>query len=117
MAILLIEDEFLVAAEIQFHLERGGFTDVEHASTEPEALAAIGDRAWDAAVVDANLNGRRLDGIAAALQEKNIPFVIVTGYGRKGLPAALDHVQVIDKPFHPRTLVDTVGRLCMKNTC
>ena len=112
MAILMIEDEFLVAAEIRFHLERGGFTAIEHAATEADALAAIASLHWDAAVVDANLNGRGIDRIAAALQEKGIPFAVVTGYGRTGMPEALREVPVIDKPFRPRTLLETLGRLC-----
>ena len=112
MAILMIEDEFLVAAEIRFHLERGGFSEVEHTATEADALAAIAARRWDAAVLDANLNGRGVDTIAAALHEKRVPFVVVTGYGRAGFPQSLGDVPVLDKPFRPKTLVETVGRLC-----
>jgi DNA-binding response OmpR family regulator len=112
MAILIIEDEFLVAAEIRFHLQRGGFGELEHAATERDALAAIGARDWDAAVLDANLNGRGIDRIAAALSEKSIPFVIVTGYGRKGLPEAVADIPVIEKPFPPRVLLETVAGLC-----
>lgn len=114
MAILLIEDEFLVAAEIRFHLERGGFLELEHAATEQEALAAIAAREWDAAVVDANLNGCGMDGIATALRAKSVPFVIVTGYGRDGLSDVPSDVPVLDKPFHPETLVETVARLSGK---
>ena len=112
MTILVIEDEFLVAAEIRFHLERGNLGEIEHAATEREAMAAIAARHWDAAVVDANLNGNGIHGIAAALWSKSIPFVIVTGYGRKGLSLPLDDIQVIDKPFDPQTLVEAVARLC-----
>jgi|ERR1051326_1012884 DNA-binding response OmpR family regulator len=112
MAILMIEDEFLVAAEIRFHLEAAGFHEVQHAATERDALTAIHARDWDAAVVDANLNGRGIDGIAKALFAKQIPFVVVTGYGRKGLSKALTDIPVIDKPFQPQTLVNMVARLC-----
>jgi CheY-like chemotaxis protein len=112
MSILMIEDEFLVAAEIRFHLNGGGFHEVEHAATERDALAAIAARDWEAAVVDANLDGVGVERIADALQKKGIPFVIVTGYGRKGLPQAIADVPVIDKPFRPGTLLDTLTRLC-----
>ena len=112
VAILMIEDEFLVAAEIRFHLERGGFRHVEHAATERTALAAIEARQWDAAVLDANLNGSGIPGVVAALERKNIPFAIVTGYGRKGLPENLGEVPVLDKPFRPEALMETVTRLC-----
>lgn len=107
----MIEDEFLVATEIQYHLQRGGFTDVAHVATEKDALAAIADRNWDAAVVDANLNGRGIGTIAAALLQKNVPFVIVTGYARESLPASVAHVAVIYKPFHSKNLLDAVKGL------
>ena len=110
----MIEDEFLIAAEIRFHLERGGFLDVEHAATEPDALAAIAARDWDAAVVDANLNGRGVDGVAAALRAKGVPFVIVTGYGRDGLSHVPADVTVLEKPFRPETLVEVVAGLLAK---
>jgi CheY-like chemotaxis protein len=114
MAILIIEDEFLVAADIRSCLERGGLRDLEHVSTESDALSAIAARDWDTAVVDANLNGRGIDRIAAALNQKNVPFVIVTGYGRQGLPQAVADVEVINKPFAPRRLVDAVRQLCAR---
>lgn len=111
MKILIVEDEFLVAAEIRFQLERAGLGEVEHAATERDALAAIASGDWDAAVVDANLNGRKIHEVALALSEKKVPFVIVTGYGRTSLPETVAGVPVIDKPFHPKTLVDAVSRL------
>jgi len=107
----MIEDEFLVALEIRFHLENAGFTGVQHAATEADALTAIDAQNWNAAVVDANLNGRGIDRIAAGLFAKRIPFVIVTGYGQEGLPASVTGIKVIKKPFHPRNLVDTVAAL------
>jgi len=116
MAILIIEDEFLVAAEIRFHLQRGGLIEVEHAATEGDALAAIDTHDWAAAVLDANLNGRGIERIAAALSEKHIPFVIVTGYGQRSLPQTMAGVPVIDKPFRPENLVNVVTRLCAGST-
>src|SRR3954470_10602828 len=98
MAILVIEDEFLIAEEIRFHLKSGGFREVEHAATETNALAAIAGGDWDGAIVDANLDGQGVERIAAALQAKGIGFVIVTGYGRQGLPVAVADVPVIAKP-------------------
>jgi len=107
----MIEDEYLVAEEIRLCLTRAGFSHVEHAATENEALKWISDAAWDAAIVDANLDGRNLDAIADALSERGIPFVIVTGYKRKSLPERLSGVTVVEKPFRSKTLVDAVSSL------
>jgi len=114
MRILMIEDEYLVAEEIRFCLKRAGFAEIEHAATEHDALKCISDAAWDAAVVDANLDGRRLDGIADALFDRGIPFVIVTGYGRSSLPERVADITVIEKPFRPKALVDAVSSLLAK---
>jgi DNA-binding response OmpR family regulator len=112
LAILMIEDEFLVAAEIRFHLERGGFREIKHAATEHDALAAINADQWDAAVLDANLKRQGIERIAAALWKKGIAFVIVTGYGRRDLPEAIANAPLIDKPFSPETLLNTMTQLC-----
>lgn len=115
MAILIIEDEFLVAEEIRFHLVRAGFSEIEHAATERDALAAIAGRQWDAAVLDANLDGTGVERIVEALQMRSIRFAIVTGYGRQGLPKTMtESVPVITKPFKPGTLTDTLARLCAR---
>jgi DNA-binding response OmpR family regulator len=111
MKILMIEDEYLVAEEIRLCLEDAGFSGVEHAATEDDALKHISDAGWDAAVVDANLDGRSIEAVADALFERGIPFVIVTGYARESLPERLGGITVVEKPFRPKTLVDAVSSL------
>jgi CheY-like chemotaxis protein len=107
----MIEDEYLVAEEIRLCLTGGGFSCIEHAATQNEALNCISEGAWDAAVLDANLDGRGVDAIADALWERGIPFVIVTGYNRKSLPERLTGVTVVEKPFRPKTLIGAVSSL------
>ena len=51
-----------------------------------EALDAADHYTYDAAVLDINLGGARIDPVAAALSRRNVPFVFVTGYGAGGLP-------------------------------
>jgi CheY-like chemotaxis protein len=89
-------------------LKKAGVSHIRHAATEHDALNCISEAVWDVAVVDANLNGRGIDAVADALTERGIPFVIVTGYGRKSLPERLSGVTVVEKPFRPETLVDAV---------
>ena len=113
--ILLIEDEFLIALDIQRELKEAGFDAVEHAATEREALTRIQEGQWDAVVADANLNGRGLTRIASALNQHQIPFVIVTGYSRESLPPEVGEVPVVDKPFSGRQLIQTVLSLCRES--
>jgi DNA-binding NtrC family response regulator len=109
--ILVIEDEYLIALEIQSVLADGGFVEVEHAATEEEALLHIEQGGFTAAVADANLYGRGISRIAAALTARAVPFVIVTGYGRESLPAEVAHAPLVEKPFDSRLLLQAVTRL------
>lgn len=109
--ILVIEDEFLVAMEMVSVMEAAGAAEVEHAATETEALALIRQKRWDAALADANLSGPGIEQVAAALRDRGVPFVIVTGYGRESLPPKLAGVPLIEKPFRGPQLVKAVSLL------
>jgi hypothetical protein len=65
----------------------------------------------DAALVDGNLAGRRVDQIVAALQDRHIPFAFVTGYGREALPPGFDNAPIIEKPFTQEQVIATLERL------
>jgi CheY-like chemotaxis protein len=112
--ILVIEDEALIAADMLEAMQAAGAVQVEYAATEAEALAAIGQKRWDAALADANLSGRGIDQVAAALREHGIPFIIVTGYGRNNLSSDLADIPLIEKPCAGRQLVKAVSLLCAR---
>ena len=111
--ILVVEDEFLVGLEIRSVLTEAGFGVVGPAATEQDALRHISQAEFDAALLDANLNGCSIERVAAALADRGTPFALLTGYSRKDLPPQLAHAPLIDKPFDPRTVVDRVRRLCL----
>ena len=69
-------------------LEDMGVEPVGPAATIAEALRLINETPIDAALLDANLAGRRVDDIAAALTRRSIPFAFVSGYGRESSPRA-----------------------------
>jgi FixJ family two-component response regulator len=60
---------------------------------------------------DANLRGKPVDDIAAALTRQRVPFVFVTGYGRTSLPGAFAKSAILPKPFTDRQLVEAVKAL------
>jgi CheY-like chemotaxis protein len=109
--ILVIEDEFLVAIDIQSQLTKAGASHVEHAATEKDALKRISNAGWDAAVVDANLNGRSIERVAAASIHDHVPFIVVTGYNHESLPEELLHIPLLSKPVQGHHLVQELARL------
>jgi hypothetical protein len=50
-------------------------------------------------LLDLNLRGKSAEAVAHGLLEKNIPFAVGNGYGKAGLPAALQRVPGLQKPL------------------
>ena len=112
--VLVIEDELLVGLDVVWTLENAGFPHVEHAVDEADALHRLHTDTWHAVVADANLNGRGIDQIALLLREKELPFIVVTGYGRENLPDIIGAAPILAKPFSPRDLIRHVQELCLR---
>lgn len=99
LRLLVVEDEFAIAEYIAILLEDLGCDVVGPVATVPEALVAVSEGTVDGVLLDANLDGRSSAPIALALHEAKIPFVVVTGYGARGLDEALDSAARLTKPF------------------
>ncbi len=109
--LLVIEDEPLIALALVSSLEAVGAEVARPLGTEREALAAIERSDADAALLDANLHGKPVGEIAAALTRRRIPFIFVTGYGRESLPESFRHAAILAKPFTDKQLFDAVTAL------
>ncbi|HWF08531.1 MAG TPA: response regulator [Bryobacteraceae bacterium] len=106
--VLVIEDEYLIALEIESVLEEAGIGEIVLAPTESAALEEVTRGGWDAVVADANLNGVGIQRIVAALADRSIPFLIVTGYSREDLPWVIGNVPIVRKPFFATDLVEAL---------
>ncbi len=109
--ILIIEDEPLVAMELEASLTAAGCEVAGLAGTLAEARSLVAQADFDAALLDVNLAGRPVDEIAAALTQKNRPFAFVTGYGREALPRAFQDAIMLHKPFSREQLLAAVDVL------
>lgn len=109
--VLLIEDEPLVAMEIEEELKSRGWIVLGPASHVEAARRLIAQETFDAALLDANLRGHPVDELAAALARKGVPFAFATGCGRGALPAAFRDADMLAKPFDPTRLVAVIERL------
>lgn len=109
--VLIVEDEPLIAMEIESGLERVGCEVLGPAGTIELAKRLLAGGRVDAALLDANLNGRPVDELAAALVRNNIPFAFATGYGRDSLPAAFRDAVLLAKPFSADRLIAVVQDL------
>jgi PAS domain S-box-containing protein len=109
--ILIVEDEPLLAMELETNLHALGCKTLRAAATLDAAKAAIADSECDAALVDVNLAGPQADELAVALTRKNIPFAFVIGYGREGLPAGFKEAAILSKPFGKEELLGVFAQL------
>jgi PAS domain S-box-containing protein len=109
--VLIVEDETLIAMVAVDYLEEAGCEIVGPASTIQAALDFVETREIDAALLDGNLAGRRVDEIAAALTKKGVPFAFVTGYGREALPAPFREALIVEKPFSQDQLIAVLKRI------
>ena len=79
---LVVEDEYLIAADLAAFLEAQGIEVVGPAASVNEALALLESDTdgLDCAVLDVNLQDDRVYPVADVLMSREVPFVFTTGY-------------------------------------
>ena len=103
--IMVVEDEFLLAAHIAGLLEDAGFEVIGPTGTLDEALKLAKDEELDGALLDVNIVGGPINDVAETLAGRGVPFVFVTGYARDHLPLKFRETTIVAKPFDDRLLV------------
>jgi CheY-like chemotaxis protein len=111
--LLLLEDEALVAMFIEDVLQDLGCEVVKVATSVRSALRFLAEEeeSINAAILDVNLGDETAYPVAAALNERGIPFAFATGYGTAGIREDFTAAPVITKPFGERALEDAVIEL------
>jgi CheY-like chemotaxis protein len=109
--VLVVEDEFLVALDMETILGEAGFEVLGPAGSVAEALRLIESDQPDAALLDNNLNGESASAVADALTERHVPFAFVSGNDRASLPPAFASVLLVRKPYDAVRLVEAAIRL------
>jgi CheY-like chemotaxis protein len=104
LRILIVEDEMLVAMNIEDMLLDLGHEVAGLASRVEPALALAREGAFDLAMLDVNLAGQPSFPIADILIERGIPFLFATGYGLKGIAEGYRQHVVLQKPFRAMDL-------------
>lgn len=76
---LVVEDEFIIALEIQANLEEAGATVIGPAYTLGQALELAEHEKLSAAMLDLRLGRESASPVAQLLTERHIPFLFYTG--------------------------------------
>ena len=104
--ILVVEDEFLIAMEVEDILRGLGAEVVGPFGRLEPALGAVQKEILDGAVLDVRLDGETSEQVAAELVSRGIPVLLTTGYESEQLPMDLRHLPRLCKPFDGRDLLD-----------
>jgi CheY-like chemotaxis protein len=99
LRVLIVEDEMLVAMNIEDMLLDLGHEVAGLATRLAPALALAGESEIDAAVLDVNLAGEHSFPVADLLDKRGIPFLFATGYGLGGIEERYRGRVVLQKPF------------------
>ena len=111
---LVLDDEFLIALDIQQILELAGAKHVASVASASEAIELLRrEPKFDLAVLDVKLGGAEghsLD-VAAMLAKAGTPFVFLTGMRVDNVHAKkFPQAPVVEKPYDALTLLDASQR-------
>ena len=109
--ILVVEDEYMIADDMQRELEALGAEVVGPAGSLGEAMNMLQHAEVDLAVIDVNLGGEKAFPLADALQARDLHFVFTTGYDQTVLPPRFDNFRRLEKPITPAGAIRAIAEL------
>ena len=112
--LLVVEDEYLVAAFLDRALRLHGYTVTGPCHTVAEAMQAIAEPAAriDGAVLDVALRGGETSlPVAQELHQRGIPFLFLTGDDRIVRSGQAGAAAVLIKPVSLPRLIEAVGAM------
>jgi two-component SAPR family response regulator len=109
--VLIVEDDFLIALDLESVLQSAGFTVLGPVPSALGALDLIEKTSPDIALLDIHLTNGNVFSVADKLAAKKIPFAFLTGHSREFLPAMHSNRPVFSKPYETDGLVRDLRRL------
>ncbi len=108
---LILEDQALIAMDMEDTLRRLGARDVTCAPNIDDAERALSGGVPDCAILDYNLGDHTSAVIADELLSLSVDFVFATGYGDSVMiPARFENVPVLRKPISAAMLLEAFSR-------
>ena len=110
--ILVVEDEYMLAADLEMELLDAGAIVLGPFGTLATAIEFIGTKQKiDGAILDVNLRGEMIFPAADLLIERGVPFVLTTGYDASAIPSRFEHCARCSKPISMAKIAQAIGRL------
>lgn len=109
MRILILEDDPLLALDLQDIVEECGHEVVSVCASVAAARRRLGDTP-DFAFLDIDLPDGKSFEVASRLDERRIPFAFVSGSRQGDVPDHLRHALFISKPYGQAAIRNALGR-------
>jgi CheY-like chemotaxis protein len=108
--VLVVEDEYYLAADTAEALQRAGATVLGPFASEQGALDKIKSEAPTIALLDINLGRGPSFDIARVLKQRGIPLVFITGYNEEIIPSEFEYAPRLQKPVDARQILNLLAR-------
>jgi DNA-binding response OmpR family regulator len=108
-SILVIEDEPLLAMDIEMTLRAAGFHVLGPAKSNADALSVLMADDPDIAILDLNLGMEMVFPVFDYLDSAGKPFLILSGHSRQMVPARYRSRPFLQKPYESSTLLRMVA--------
>ncbi|PDT53137.1 MULTISPECIES: response regulator [Sinorhizobium] len=109
--VFVVEDEFLVALQIEDDLITAGYLVVGPFTSLSTSIAASRAESFDVATLDLNLRGELVYPLVDELLERQVPVLLLTGYAPSDLPERFRALPRLSKPFDGTELVTSIRSL------
>jgi DNA-binding NtrC family response regulator len=111
VSVLIVEDEIIIGMMLVNEIERAGGISIGPVTSVAEALKELASRIVDVVILDAKLVDGSGAGLAACLDDRRIPYVVVSGYDKANLPKALEKAPFVAKPISLPFLMEAIESL------
>jgi len=114
---LVVDDEVLIAMDLEQILESAGASEVVCVGRAAQALAALDKKpAFAVAIVDFDLGGENDMAVPSALRERGIPFIFFTGINASDQRLGrFAEAPVVTKPYNIDELFAALRRALRKS--
>ncbi|MDI7865112.1 response regulator [Rhizobiaceae bacterium n13] len=107
-SILIAEDEFLIALDLEDTLVRAGYTDTSIYSSCSQAIAALSIKIPSVALLDIHLHDGSCIELATELKARGIPFIVCSAWPKSDVPEIFLQAPWVSKPYNETELLTAV---------
>ncbi len=108
--VLILEDEFLIAMDVEQLCREHGADQVAIVRNIAETEASgFGLEEFDVAIIDVMVDGRSSLDFAGRLRDSRVPFIFASGYPEEdGVFAGFPGIAVVAKPYAGQKLIGAI---------